>query len=179
VWDGAGVPGPGQVAGKSRPSQPGDSDRMMTEGRDLVTALLLVRRAVGTGERDVAALLRGAPLDAVEVADLMRHHRVLVLCDLTLPSSAPPVAAAAFRLHRPAGTAQLVGIGVAVHLRRKGFARRLLTGALMVLRAGGFERVQAYAAPGGPGASLLTSIGFTADDETARADGLTRLVLPL
>jgi len=152
---------------------------MMTEGRDSVTALLLVRRAVGTDERDVAALLRGVPLDAVEVADLMRHHRVLVLCDLTLPPAAPPVAVAAFRLHRRAGTAQLAGLGVAAHLCRKGLARRLLTSALMVLRAEGFERVQADAAPGGAGASLLTSIGFTADHGTVRADDRTRLVLLL
>lgn len=131
------------------------------------------------GERDVAALLREIPLDPVEVADLMRHHRVLVLSDLTLPSAAPPVAAAALRLHRPTGTAQLVGIAVPVHLRRRGFGHRLLTGALMLLRAEGFERVQAHAAPGGPGASLLASIGFTADHGTARADGRTRLVLLL
>jgi len=152
---------------------------MMTRGRDPVTPLLLVRPAVVAGERDVAALLREVPLDAVEVVDLMRHHRVLVLSDLTLPSEAPPVAAAAFRLHRPAGTAQLAGIGVAVHLRRKGLARRLLAGAHMLLLAEGFERVRARATPGGAGASLLTSIGFTADDGAAGADGRARLVLPL
>lgn len=152
---------------------------MMTRGRDPVTPLLLVRRAVGGGERDVEALLREVPLDSMEVSDLMRHHRVLVLSDLTLSSAAPPVAAAAFYLDRPAGTAQLAGIGVAVHLRRKGLARRLLTGALMLLRAEGFERVQARAVPGGARASLLASIGFTADDGTAHADGRTRLVLPL
>jgi ribosomal protein S18 acetylase RimI-like enzyme len=151
----------------------------MTRGGDSATPLLLVRRAVAAGERDVAALLRGVPLDAVEVADLMRRHRVLVLCDLTLPSVAPPVAVAAFRLHRPAGTAQLAGIGVAVHLRGRGLARRLLTSAVMLLRAEGFERVQAYAAPGGAGAALLTSIGFTADHGAASADGRTRLVLLL
>jgi ribosomal protein S18 acetylase RimI-like enzyme len=152
---------------------------MMTKGRDPATPLLLVRRAAVAGERHVAALLHEVPLDAVEVADLMRHHRVLVLSDLTRPSAAPPVAAAAFRLQQPAGTAQLVGIGVAVHLRRKGLARRLLTGALMFLRAEGLERVQACAAPGGAGASLLTSIGFTADHAMARADGRARLVLLL
>ena len=151
----------------------------MTRGCDPVTPLLLVRRAAAPGGRDVAALLREVPLDAVEVADLMRRHRVLVLCDLTLPSAAPPVAAAAFRLHRPAGTAQLAGIGVAVHLRRRGLARRLLTGALMVLRAEGFERVQAQAEPGGAGTSLLASIGFTVDHGAARVDGRTCLVLPL
>jgi len=151
----------------------------MTRDRDPVTPLLLVRRAAVAGERDIAALLHEVPLDAVEVADLMRHHRVVVLSDLTLPSSAPPVAAAAFRLHRPAGTAQLAGIGVVVHLRRKGLARRLLTGALMLLRAEGFERVQACAAPGGAGASLLASVGFAADHGTAQAALRTRLVLPL
>ena len=138
-----------------------------------------MRRAVRAGEQDIAALLREVPLDSVGVAELMRHHRVLVLSDLTLPSAAPPVAAAAFRLHRPAGTAQLAGIGVPVHLRRRGLARRLLTGAFMLLRAEGFERVQAHAVPGGPGVSLLASIGFTADRGTARADGRTRLVLLL
>ena len=71
------------------------------------------------------------------------------------------------------------GIGVAVHLRGRGLARRLLTGAFMLLRAEGFERVQACAAPGGAGASLLTSIGFTADHSPARVDGRLRLVLPL
>jgi ribosomal protein S18 acetylase RimI-like enzyme len=152
---------------------------MMTKDRDPVTPLLLVRRAAVAGERDVAALLREVPLDAMEVADLMRHHRVVVLSDLTLPSAAPPVAAAAFRLHRPAGTAQLAGIGVDVHLRGRGLARRLLTGALMLLRAEGLERVQACAAPGGAGASLLTSIGFTADHGTAPADARARLVLLL
>jgi GNAT superfamily N-acetyltransferase len=152
---------------------------MMTNGRDPVTPLLLVRRAAVAGERHVAALLREVPLDAVKVAELMRHHRVLVLSDLTLPSAAPPVAAAAFRLHRPTGTAQLVGIGVAAHLRRKGLARRLLTGALMLLRAEGLERVQACAAPGEAGASLLTSIGFTADHGMPLANGRARMVLPL
>ena len=152
---------------------------MVTGGRGPVTPLLLARRAVAAAERDVVALLREVPLDAVEVAELMRHHRVVVLSDLTLPSAAPPVAAAAFRLHRRAGTAQLAGIGVAVHLRGRGLARRLLTGALMLLRAEGVKRVQACAAPGGVGASLLTSIGFTADHGTARADSRARLVLPL
>jgi ribosomal protein S18 acetylase RimI-like enzyme len=150
-----------------------------TRGRGPATPLLLVRRAVVAGERDAAALLREVPLDAVEVADLMRHHRVLVLSDLTLRSAAPPVAAAAFRLHRPVGAAQLVGIAVPVHLRRRGFGHRLLTGALMLLRAEGFERVQARTAPGGAGASLLSSIGFAADHGTARADGRTGFVLLL
>jgi ribosomal protein S18 acetylase RimI-like enzyme len=148
-------------------------------GRSPGAPPLLVRRAVLAGEPDVAALLREVPVGCLEVADLMRHHRVLVLGDLTLPPTAPPVAAAAFRLHRPAGTAQLAGIGVAVHLRRSGLGRRLLTGALTLLRADGFERVQACVAAGGAGASLLASAGFTADHGTARQDGRSSFVLLL
>ena len=150
-----------------------------TAGCDPAAPPLLVRRAVLAGERDVAALLRDVPVGPVEVADLIRHHRVLVLSNLTLPPAAPPLAAAAFRLHRPAGTAQLAGIGVRSGLRRRGLGRRLLTGALTWLRADGFERVQACAAPGGAGASLLASAGFTIDHQTPQADGCTRLVLLL
>jgi GNAT superfamily N-acetyltransferase len=175
-----GPPDPGQVAAKPRPSRPGDSGRVdTTAGCEPTAPPLLVRRAALAGERDVEALLRDVPVGPVEVADLMRHHRVLVLSDLTLPPTAPPLAAAAFRLHRPARTAQLVGIGVSVHLRQRGLGHRLLTGALTWLRAEGFEQVQAHAARGGAGASLLASIGFTAGHGTARADDRTRLVLPL
>jgi GNAT superfamily N-acetyltransferase len=131
------------------------------------------------GKRDVTALLRDVPVDPVEVPDLIRHHWVLVLSDLTLPPTAPPIAVAAFRLDRPAGTAQLAGIAVRSHLRRRGLGHRLLTGALTWLRAEGFERVRACAPPEGAGASLLTSIGFTADPGTPPGDGRPRLVLLL
>ena len=151
-----------------------------TTARNPAVALLLVRRADPAGERHVAALLREAPVDPLEVADLIWHHRVLVLSDLTLPPTAPPLAAAAFRLHRRAGTAQLVGIGVRSDLRRQGLGRRLLTSALTWLRADGFEQVHAFAAPGEAGASLLASAGFTAvGQDTDRADGRSRLVLLL
>jgi GNAT superfamily N-acetyltransferase len=150
-----------------------------TAARNPAAAPLLVRRADLAGERHVAALLREVPIDPLEVADLIRHHRVLVLSDLTLPAAAPPLAAAVFRLHRPARTAQLAGIGVRPHLRRRGLGRRLLTGALTWLRADGFEQVHAFAAPGGAGAALLASAGFTAEEDTDRADGRSRLVLLL
>ena len=140
---------------------------------------LLVRRAEPTAERHVAALLQEVPVDPAEVGDLIRDHGVLVLYDLTLPPTAPPLAAAAFRLHRPARTAQLAGIGVRPHLRRRGLGRRLLTGALTWLRADGFEQVHVFAAPGAAGAALLASAGFTADEDTNRADGRSRLVLLL
>ena len=66
-----------------------------------------------------------------------------------------------------------------MHLRRRGLGHRLLTGALTWLRADGLERVQACAARGSAGASLLASAGFTADHETARADRRSRFVLLL
>jgi GNAT superfamily N-acetyltransferase len=150
-----------------------------TAARNPAAPALLVRRADPAGQRDVAALLRDVPVDPAEVADLLRHHGVLVLSDLTLPSAAPPLAAAVFRLHRPAGTAQLAGIGVRPDMRRRGLGRRLLTGALTWLQADGFEQVHAVAAPGGAGASLLASAGFTADHGTDRADGRSRLTLLL
>lgn len=140
---------------------------------------LLVRRAGLTGERDVAALLRDVPVDAAEVAELMRHHRVLILSDLTQPPTAPPAAAAAFRLHRSAGTADLAGIAVAVPLRRAGLGGRLLAGALTWLRAEGLEQVQAWATPGGAGASLLASGGFAVEHDAVRADGRRSFVLLL
>lgn len=142
---------------------------------------LLVRRAGPAAERHVAALLQDVPVDPAEVADLMRDHGVLVLSNLTLPPTAPPVAAAAFRLDWAAGTAQLVGIGVRMHLRGRGLGRRLLTGALTWLRADGFEQVNTFAAGGGAGASLLASAGFTAaaGQDGGRADGRGRLILLL
>lgn len=150
-----------------------------TAGCDPAAPPLLVRRATVAGERDVAALLRDLPVDPLEVPVLIRHHWVLVLSDLTLPPAAPPIAVAAFRLDRPTGTAQLAGIAVRSHLRRRGLGHRLLTGALTWLRAEGFERVLACAPPDGAGASLLTSIGFTEDHRTPPGGCCPRLVLLL
>lgn len=112
----------------------------------------------------------------------MRHHGVLVLSDLSLPPTAPPLAAAAFRLDRAAGIAQLAGIAVRVHLRGRGLGARLLTGTLTWLRADGFEQVHAFVARGGAAASLLASAGFVAERDMAPtdpADGRSRLVLVL
>ena len=124
-------------------------------------------------------LLREVPVDPPEVAALMRQRAVLVLSDVTLPPSAPPVAAAAFRFDLPAKTAQLLGIGVSAPLRGRGLGRRLLTGALMLLRAEGFERVHTSAVPGGAAASLLASAGFAADADTAQSDGCSGFELLL
>jgi len=112
----------------------------------------------------------------------MRHHGVLVLSDLSLPPTVPPLAAAAFRLDRAAGIAQLAGIGVRAQLRGQGLGRRLLTGALTWLRADGFEQVHVFAARGPAAASLLASAGFVVERGAAPADpadGCSRLVLVL
>jgi hypothetical protein len=49
----------------------------------------------------------------------------------------------------------------------------------MLLRAEGFERVQAWAEPGGPAAVLLASAGFTGGGEPAPAAGRSRFLLVL
>jgi GNAT superfamily N-acetyltransferase len=121
-------------------------------------APLLVRTTVLAGGPHVAALLGAVPLDPVQVADLMRHHRVVVLSDLTLPPSAPPLAAAAFRLHWPARTAGLAGIGVAAGLRRRGLGRRLLTGALTWLQDDGFGAMLETCGSAGKGAGVKEGV---------------------
>ena len=138
-----------------------------------------MRRADPACEQDVVLLLREVPVAPREVADLVRRRAVLVLSDVTLSPSAPPVAAAAFRFDRRTKTAQLAGLAVTAPLRRKGLGRRLLTGALMLLRAEGFERVHACAAPAGAAASLLVSAGFAAETDTAQAGGRSGFVLLL
>jgi GNAT superfamily N-acetyltransferase len=137
----------------------------------------LVRWADPAADRAVAALLRDLPADPQDIAGLVRQRAVLVLSDVTLPPSAPPVAAAAFGFDRAAKTAHLVGIGVAAPWRRRGLGRRLLTGALMLLRAEGFERVDACAVPAGAAAALLASAGFAADADVPQAGGRFVLLL--
>jgi len=150
-----------------------------TAGRSPAAPALLVRPAVLAGEQDVAALLRDVPLDPREVADLIRQRGVFVLADLTLPLSAPPVAVAAFRYDRAAGTAQLVGVGVLAPWRRRGLGRRLLAGILTWLRAEGFKRVYACTESVGAGASLLASAGFADDGGAAQAGGRSHFSLTL
>ena len=138
-----------------------------------------MRRADAAAEQHVAALLRDVPVNPAQVAELVRQRGVLVLSDVTLPPTAPPVAAAAFLIDPPARSADLIGIGVATPWRRKGAGRRLLTSALTVLRAAGVDRVHAWAHPASGGASLLVSAGFLADDYTADSDGRIRFLLLL
>lgn len=140
---------------------------------------LLVRCAAPDAEEHVAALLRDAGADPGELAELLRRRCVLVLSDLTLPPSAPPFAAAAFRIDRSARIAHLIAIGVRESSRREGLGRRLLTGTLTLLRAEGADRVHAWALQGSAGASLLVSAGFAADDYTAHAGGPGRFLLLL
>jgi GNAT superfamily N-acetyltransferase len=140
---------------------------------------LLVRRADAAAEQHVATLLRDVPVDPGQVAELVRQRGVLVLSDVTLPQAAPPVAAAAFRIERRARTAELIGVGVLTAWRRRGLGRRLVTSALTVLRAEGVDRVQAWADPRSPGAALLASTGFVADNYTAGTRGGSRFLLLL
>jgi ribosomal protein S18 acetylase RimI-like enzyme len=129
---------------------------------------MLVRQAVLADDQEVVSLLRDVPVHPRKVADLIRQRGVFIIADLTLPLSARPVAAAAVRYDRAAGTAQLVGIGVRASLRRRGLGRRLLTGLLTFLRAEGFERVDACAGALSAGASLLASSGFADDGSAAQ-----------
>jgi GNAT superfamily N-acetyltransferase len=140
------------------------------------SAPLLVRWANPDAQEHVTVALRDAGADPAEVADLVRRRSVLVLSDLTLPPSAPPFAAAAFRIDRQAGTAHLIAIGVPEPRRRQGLGRRLLSGTLPLLRAEGVDRVQAWADPHSAGASLLLSAGFAADHFTVHAGGSSRFL---
>ena len=142
-------------------------------------APLLVRWADPAAEQHVATLLRDTGADIGEVTDLLRHRCVLVLSDLTLPPSAPPLAAAAFRIDRQDRTARLVAIGVLATRRRAGLGRRLLTGALTRLQAEGVDRVHAWAHPGTAGSSLLASAGFSVCHYTADAGAPRRFLLLL
>jgi GNAT superfamily N-acetyltransferase len=142
-------------------------------------APLLVRWASPDAPQAVAAVLRDAGADPAEVAGLVRRRGVVVLSDLTLPPAAPLLAAAAFRIDRPARSAQLIAIGVPEPRRRQGLGRRLLSGALPLLRAEGVDRVQAWADPGSAGASLLVAAGFTTGRYTAHEGGSSRLWLLL
>jgi GNAT superfamily N-acetyltransferase len=176
----AAQPDPGQAAAKSWPSRCGEDGQVdTTAGPSPAAQTLLVRRAVPAGEQDVAALLRDVPIDPGEVPDLIRQRGVFVLADLTLPLSAPPVAVAAFRYDRAAGTAQLVGVGVLAPWRRRGLGRRLLAGTLTLLRVEGFEQVYACTGSMGAGGSLLASAGFAGDRGAAQAGGRSRFSLTL
>lgn len=152
---------------------------METGGHHQAKPPLLVRRAATAAGQHVATLLRDVPVDPGEVAELVRQRCVLILSDVTLPPTAPPVAAAAFRIERQARTADLIGVGVLGPWRRRGLGRRLLTSALTVLRAEGVDRVHARAHPGSAGASLLVSAGFVADNYTADSGGRIRFLLLL
>jgi GNAT superfamily N-acetyltransferase len=152
---------------------------MDTEGGTAAWPLLLVRRADPAGEQHVTALLRPVVADRAELGGLVRQSSVFVLSDLTLPLSAPPVAAVMFRLDLRAGTAQLTGMAVRQSLRHRGLGRRLLAGTLTLLRAEGYRQVHAQIGPGDAGASLLRSLGFTAERGAAGDGTASCLILPL
>ena len=106
----------------------------------------------------------------------MRHHGVLALRGFTLPPAAPPLAAAAFAFigwpGPPGWPASGSGCTCACEAWAAAPDRRGDAAA-----GTAFEQVHALAAAGGAAASLLASAGFTADRNTDRADGRSRLVL--
>ena len=143
---------PGQVAAKSRPSRPvswrgGRNHRTSARPRRRCWCGGLSRTASGTSRRCWARF----PLTPRRWLTCAAASRVLVLSDLTLPPSAPPVAAAAFRLRparwdraagrhrRPVGPAPAGPGPPAAHRRAD------------LLRAEGFERVQPARARRGGG----------------------------
>lgn len=140
---------------------------------------LLVRHADEAAGRQVAALLGAAGADPGEVDALLRQRCVLLLSDVSLPPSAPPLAAAAVRIDRQAETADLVAIAVQEPWRRRGLGRRLLAGTLTLLRAEGVDRVQAWAPSGSAGASMLMNAGFAVGHYTAGTGGRSHFLLLL
>lgn len=146
---------------------------------DLAKPPLLIRRATAAAAQQAAALLRDVPLDPGEVAELLGQHGVLVLSDVTLPRTAPPVGAVAFRVDLRSRTAELAGVGVLEPWHGQDLGHRLVTGALTAARADGVERVLAWARPGSPWASLLARAGFVADNCTADSGGRRRYLLLL
>jgi GNAT superfamily N-acetyltransferase len=110
-------------------------------------------------------LLRDVPVSPAAIERLIKGRTVLVLGDVTLPVSAPPLAAVAYLMRAGTGTAELAGIGVSERWRRQGLGRRLLTSAATALRATGVDRVAAWAVPGSAGALLLADAGFIADND--------------
>lgn len=121
---------------------------------------LLIRRVTAAAAQQAAALLRDVPLNPGEVTGLLGQRGVLVLGDVTLPPTAPPVGAVAFRIDRPSRTAELIGVGLLEPWRGPELSERLVTGALTAARADGVERVLAWARPGSPWAALLAAAGF-------------------
>ncbi len=137
----------------------------MDEQREWQGAPLLVRRAPESALDHVVALLRDTGLAPERVVDAVGHGLVLVLADVTLPSAAPPLAAAAVRYRDD--EAELEAIGVVRGLRRRGLGRRLLTGTFTLLRSQGIRRVTAIARAGTPTAALLADIGFSSDSDAS------------
>ncbi len=175
------LPGPPSSA-KRRPSRPrhaGLVEDFTDSHAGQAKPPLLIRHAAAAAAQQAATLLRDVPLDLAEVAEMLGQRGVLVLCDVTLPPTAPPVGAVAFRVDRQSRTAVLAGAGVLEPWRGRELGHRLITGALTVARADGVERVLAWAEPGSPWESLLADAGFVADNGTADAGGRRHYLLLL
>ena len=110
--------------------------------------------------RQLTGLLPTDGSQRAELARLAADGGLLVLGDIALPLSIPPVAAVAFEFDRAARTAHLVSVGVVTRQRRHGLGRRLFEGATMLLRAEGIERVEARPGLTTAPSPFLAAIGF-------------------
>lgn len=168
----------GQARTKAEPSRSGEAGGVNLHDFGPAPPLL-VRRPPEAAQPLVTALLRDAGADSAETAGLLGQRSVLVLSDLTLPPSAPPMAAAAFRIDPESGVADLIAIAVQEPWRRRGLGRRLLSATLTLLRAEGVDRVRALARSGSPGALLLVSAGFAVSTYTSATGGWSQFQLLL
>ncbi len=122
------------------------------------TSTLLVRRAEPATVADLAAAVHGFGI--ARLGWPVTRDGLFVLSDVTLPPATPPLAALALELDISCRTAQLVMIAVVSPVRRRGLGRRLFDGAAMLLRADGYERVNAAVPPDSETAMFLTAVGF-------------------
>ena len=130
------------------------------------TSTLLVRRAAADHLGGVAPLLAGSGLTAGELTNIAHAGGVVVLADVALPPTSPPLAAAVIQLDPDRRVGRLVAVGVAAQLRGRGLGRRLFAGLVMLLRSEGIERVDAHASPASQVAMFLTAVGFTTNHAT-------------
>jgi GNAT superfamily N-acetyltransferase len=136
-------------------------DVFSTPPSDGATASTLLARWAGPDSVDLLVpLLAGHGLSGGELRRLVAGGGVLVLCDVALPPSSPPLAVAAFDLDRRHPGACLRAVSVDRCSRRRGLGRRLLDSAMMLLRSQGFEEVEAAPPMGSDAARFLEAVGF-------------------
>jgi N-acetylglutamate synthase-like GNAT family acetyltransferase len=136
-------------------------------------ATLLVRRATGEVIDPVRRLLL-SQLQAGELDRLAAGRQVLVLADVASAPDAAPLGAVAFDVDTGRRVARLRAIAVTGPLRHRGLGRRLLEGALTLLRSEGLEAVEAeVTAPAD--AEFLTAVGFEPGNAESQPQFVYRL----